>query len=95
MLGAMLAESSPSPYKEITEKSEEKAPKKLPPHFGEGGEVEFGRGKEVEAEGDEEAGNEAEEFGLRFAKLWPFRLLKALNLVSEQRWHFYEEFELL
>jgi hypothetical protein len=95
MLGAMLAESSPSPYKEIIENSEEKAPKKLPPSFGEGGEVEFGRGKEVEAEGGEEAGNEAEEFGLRFAKLWPFRLLKALNLVSEPSWNFMRSYELL
>jgi hypothetical protein len=80
MLGAILAESSPPPYKEMTDKTDEPAPKKLP-YLGDGGEVEFGQPKEVEAEGEEEE-KMVEEFGLRFAKWWPFRLLKTLNLVS-------------
>jgi hypothetical protein len=81
MLGAILADSSPPPYKEMTDKTDEPAPKKVP-YLGDGGEVEFGQPKEVEADEGEEEEKMAEEFGLRFAKWWPFRLLKTLNLVS-------------
>jgi len=93
MLGTILDESSPPPYKEMPEKSDDHAPEKLP-YFGERDEEKFGQPKKVEAAAGEEATNDAEEeeFGHRFAKFWPFRLLKTINLVSKKFILIYIEF---
>jgi hypothetical protein len=81
MHGAILGESSPPSSKEMTEKSDGSAPKKLP-YFGEGGEVEFVQRKEVEEEAESEEEALDDDFSLLITKWWPFRLLKTLNLVS-------------